>query len=45
VKDAAKIDEKLFEKMPADLRRLNKRARQEERQKKREQYAREHGLK
>lgn len=42
MKDEA--NDKLFETMPADIRRLNKKAKQEKRQKEREQYARDKGL-
>jgi len=38
-------DEKLFKSMPEDLRRLHKQAKTERRQKRREQWARENGIK
>lgn len=41
MKNEARIEDKLFEKMPDQLKRLNKAARKERRQKKREEYAKQ----
>ena len=43
VKDTA--NDKLFSAMPADIKRLNEKAKKERRQKEREEYAKANGLK
>lgn len=44
VKKKALIEDKLFEGSTEEVKRLNKQARRELRQKEREKYARRHGL-
>jgi len=45
MKKQAEIEDKLFEGSTEEIKRLNKAARKELRQKRREKYARQHGLK
>ena len=44
-KKSAEIEDRLFAGMPAELKRLNKQARKERRQKDREAYAKANGIK